>query len=223
MNPARTHTLTLHSSPLWSVVGGSSDRFLISADPHMPWSWYAGPALTLTVTYPNPSIWYTHWLAEGVTHEWPCFVTARPATCQKSQEEEDWRMKNGCCVCVREVTEGRTAHVLINTEIKWITNQLILDHNSFYCSFIHARCTFFGFLVVIFILLLWFRAWFCLHHLLIFLFLLYWESKKREKKGEAKRALMLINSCCNFPSCCVPPSPPSCQNNHSQTCTGTPD
>lgn len=39
------HTHTLLQSPLlWSVVRGSSDRFLIRPDPHMPRSWYAGPS-----------------------------------------------------------------------------------------------------------------------------------------------------------------------------------
>lgn len=54
-----THTL-LHSSSLWRRTG-SSDRFLISADPKMPWSWYAE-------TCPHPPIWSTHWPEKGVTH-----------------------------------------------------------------------------------------------------------------------------------------------------------
>lgn len=53
------HTL-LHSSSLWRRTG-SSDRFLISADPKMPWSWYAE-------TCPHPPIWSTHWPEKGVTH-----------------------------------------------------------------------------------------------------------------------------------------------------------
>lgn len=63
--------------------------------------------------------------------------------------------------------------------------------------------TFFGFPVVVFILLLRLRAWLLLHHLFIFLFFLHWESKKTKQ-----RALMLINSCSNFPrppAMCPPP------------------
>ena len=77
-NDIRMHAHTSSMSldfEVWS--GRSSVRFLISADPHMPWNWYAGPALTS----PSPSIWYTHWLDVGVTHKWPPLVTVWPTTC----------------------------------------------------------------------------------------------------------------------------------------------
>lgn len=87
---ACTHT---HTSPFLSTLKcGQGVKFLISADPHMPWCWYAGPALTPNVTHPHPSIWYTHWLKVGVTHKWLCFVTVWPTTCEESREGGGWRM-----------------------------------------------------------------------------------------------------------------------------------
>ena len=87
---ACTHTSSMSLDfEVWS--GRPSDRFLISADPHMPWNWYAGPALTS----PLPSIWYTHWLDVGVTHKWPRLVTVWPTTCEKSREKD--RSVSGSC------------------------------------------------------------------------------------------------------------------------------
>lgn len=62
-------------------------------------------------------------------------------------------------------------------------------------------------------------------HLLLLPLLRESKKKKKRRERERQRALMLINSCSNFlrppAACCLPPPP--YQNNHSQTCTGTPD
>lgn len=79
---------------------GSGDRFLISADPHMPQSWYAGPALTPTVTYPPTRLSDPPTDGQRASHMSDHASWQTDQHREEFNEDEERKLKNeNFCVC----------------------------------------------------------------------------------------------------------------------------